>query len=61
MPSLGVRSPCIKAFDTVTFFALSILEKLKEGFSILFFVLRQRPRTSLQCFALENSLYKAKH
>ena len=35
--------------------------KLKEGFSIQFFVLRQRPRTSLQCFALEHSLYKAKH
>ena len=28
---------------------------------LLFFVLRQRPRTSLQCFALEHSLYKAKH
>ena len=27
----------------------------------MFFVLRQRPRTSLQCFALEHSLYKAKH
>ena len=35
--------------------------RLKEGFSIQFFVLRQRPRTSLQCFALEHSLYKAKH
>ena len=38
-----------------------MFSRLKEGFSILFFVLRQRPRISLQCLALEHSLYKAKH
>ena len=36
-------------------------DRLKDRFCIQFFVLRQRPRTSLQCFALEHSLYKAKH
>ena len=35
-------------------------DNLKDWFCILFFVLRQRPRTSLQCFSLEHSLYKAK-
>ena len=37
------------------------LARLKEGFCIQFFVLRQCPRTSLQCFAIGHSLSKVKH
>ena len=33
---------------------------LKDSFCTLFFVLRQRPRTSLQCFALYKRCSKAK-
>ena len=36
-------------------------QRLKEGFSIQFFSLRQPPRTSLQCFALYKLCSKAKH
>ena len=39
----------------------SKLYSLKEGACTLFFVLRQRPRTSLQCFALYKQCSKAKH
>ena len=42
-------------------YTVPVYKTFKEGFSILFFVLRQRPRTSLQHFALEHRLYKAKH
>ena len=34
---------------------------LQDRFCIQFFVLRQRPRTSLQCFALYKLCSKAKH
>ena len=34
---------------------------LKDRFCIQFFDLRQRPRTSLQCFALYKLCFKAKH
>ena len=36
-------------------------KNLKDWFCILFFVLRQRPRTSLQCFALYKLCSKSKH
>ena len=39
----------------------AVVHELKDRFCIQFFVLRQRPRTSLQCFALEHSCPKAKH
>ena len=34
---------------------------LKDSFCILFFLPRTRPKTFLQCFALEQRKYKAKH
>ena len=37
------------------------VELLKEGHCILFFCPRTRPKTFLQCFALEQRESKAKH
>ena len=38
-----------------------LLSSLKEGFCTLFFCPRTRPRTSLQCFALDSRCSEAKH
>ena len=48
-------------FKNLTRPPLSWSSKLKEGFCIYFFCPRMRPKTFLQCFAIDSHCSKVKH
>jgi hypothetical protein len=61
-PNISAASVCPNVSTTpITAMGFRQCLPLKEGACSLFFCPRTRPKTFLQCFALEQRKYKAKH